>query len=141
VPGFYGVITFTTPSTFTRDIGLDISGERPPVGLLLEFVPGIQLDPDSFNYAEWALVAQTAITGLERIHAARVLHGDTFPRNIMVVRNEGADMMVPRFRVVWIDFDCASVWPDDDDMTENECRRESYDTWEWLFKRLVCWPQ
>lgn len=32
-----------------------------------------------------------------------LLHNDTFPRNMMVVRQQ------PRDRVVWIDFDCAQI--------------------------------
>jgi serine/threonine protein kinase len=37
---------------------------------------------------EWMLAAQATLEGLELIHAARVLHGDPFPRNILVERRE-----------------------------------------------------
>jgi serine/threonine protein kinase len=140
VPHCYGYIIFDKATSFTREIALDISGERPPFGLLLEFVDGVQMYPKYFTKAEWMLVAQAALEGLKLIHAARVLHGDPFPRNILVERREATDKE-QQFRVVWIDFDDACVWPADDCMTENECRREISMTWELLFRYLVCCPQ
>lgn len=53
------------------------------------------------NFSEHRLAELSHI--LEDIHRAKVLHGDPYPRNMMVVPGE-------QERVLWIDFDSAQTF-------------------------------
>lgn len=79
-----------------------------PNALFIEYVPGMEMmDLKTYTKERFAKV----ITGLEKIHAAHVLHGDPMPRNMMIVPETE--------RVLWIDFDRAETY-DEGTLTTRE---------------------
>ncbi|ATY60362.1 kinase-like domain [Cordyceps militaris] len=99
VPDFYGTIE-------NIDVALwpDLSHLKddvfPPDAVLLEYIPNLErIGPENFLDDNIKRLSQT----LQEFHEMGLLHGDTFPRNMMVVRQQ------PRDRVLWIDFDCAQI--------------------------------
>ncbi|OAR01780.1 hypothetical protein LLEC1_03329 [Akanthomyces lecanii] len=99
IPNFYGTIE-------RIDVGLwpdlcDFKGDLlPPDAVLLEYIPNVErCGIENFsedNLSRFSLV-------LREFHELGLLHGDPYPRNMLVARQQ------PRDRVVWIDFDCAQI--------------------------------
>lgn len=72
--------------------------ELPPSAVILEYVHDmVRLDLESFTQERLDRIHKILFEFLE----AGLLHGDVFPRNMMVVPSS------PDGRVLWIDFDCA----------------------------------
>lgn len=66
--------------------------EFRPNALFIEYIPGMKMmDLETYTKERFAKI----VTGLGKIHAAHVLHGDPMPRNMMVVPETE--------RVLWID--------------------------------------
>jgi hypothetical protein len=74
-----------------RAIDLDCTSERPL--LVMERLPGLPLarilDDGPLDLESWLLVGVQAAEALSRIHAARVLHRDLTPSNLLVDRTGG----------------------------------------------------
>lgn len=79
--------------------------DRLPLNaVLIEYIPNLQ-PIDLSNSSEKRLAKLRKI--LDDIHRAKVLHGDPKPRNMMVSSGEYD-------RVLWIDFDSAQTFSEDD---------------------------
>jgi RIO-like serine/threonine protein kinase len=69
--------------------------------IVMEWIEnGEQLSPENITLSSACML----LTGLEKVHAAGVLHWDTYKRNLMVVSDTS--------RGVWIDFSCALIGQD-----------------------------
>ncbi|KDQ54714.1 hypothetical protein JAAARDRAFT_101955, partial [Jaapia argillacea MUCL 33604] len=98
VPYCYG--WFTLPvSKETPWLHPFASDNVPPNAILLEyFERAVKLDVTNVTVD----IAEQGLTAISRIHDARVLHSDPYPRNHLVL---------PTGRFVVIDFDAALTWP------------------------------
>lgn len=67
---------------------------------------------------------------LRRIHGAKVLHGDPYPRNMMVVPGNSD-------RVLWIDFDWAQTFSACLTRRQEEWFAEEVDMMEYFAQALV----
>lgn len=76
----------------------------PPNATMLEYIPNLQ-QIELSNFSEQRLATLREI--LNDIHQANVLHGDAYPRNMMVSVGESGPE-----RVLWIDFDSAQTFPE-----------------------------
>lgn len=101
VPDFYGTIT-KIESTLWPSLHMFVGDELPPNAILIEYVPDIQQISLS-NFSKHRLEELRHI--LYEMHQIRILHGDSYPRN-MVVSGE-------QDRVLWIDFDSAQTFSED----------------------------
>ena len=71
-----------------------------PNAILIEYVPHMQM----IDLSTFSLARMDRLVGLlKRIHAARVLHDDTYPRNMMIVPGDPG-------RALCIDFDRAQTF-------------------------------
>ncbi|KAH8433426.1 uncharacterized protein LDX57_011060 [Aspergillus melleus] len=81
-----------------------LNDSLPPNAILIEYIPNLQ-QIDLSNFSKKRLAKLREI--LDNIHKAKVLHGDPRPRNMMVSLAEYE-------RVLWVDFDSAQTFPEDD---------------------------
>ncbi|OOF98746.1 hypothetical protein ASPCADRAFT_512927 [Aspergillus carbonarius ITEM 5010] len=81
VPRYIGYIDQLDPALYRPHLDHFANDTNKPAGILLEFLP----NTESLNW-------------LREIHQTKVLHNDTYPRNILIVRGDPE-------RIVWIDFD------------------------------------
>ncbi|EJP70486.1 ChaC-like protein [Beauveria bassiana ARSEF 2860] len=99
VPDFYGIIReidvllwpFLSP--FVND-------KFRPDAVFIEYIPNAEPCQIS-NFSEHNLARFAQV--LSEFHQMELLHGDSLPRNMLVVKQE------PRDRIVWIDFDCSQI--------------------------------
>lgn len=95
VPDFYGTITNIHPTRWTQ-LHHFHEDELPSNAVLIEYIPNMH-QVDLSNFSDETLRKISDI--LSEIHNLGILHGDTYPRNMMVAGN----------RVLWIDFDSAQM--------------------------------
>ncbi|KAJ6185716.1 hypothetical protein N7519_007017 [Penicillium mononematosum] len=98
IPDFYGIITNIQPASWP---GLDmfLDDKLPPNAILIEYVPNVQqIDLSNFSLRYLRQLRHI----LDEIHDAGVLHGDPYPRNMMI----SADQC----KALWIDFDSAHTF-------------------------------
>ncbi|KAJ6125886.1 serine/threonine protein kinase, partial [Penicillium samsonianum] len=100
VPKLYGYINRMDPAAFRPAFQHFAQDKLKPRAILLEYLPNSE-SLNCVNYSD-ALYPQ-AIEGMKEIHKAGVHHHDTYPRNLLLVR-ENPD------RLVWIDFDVATTF-------------------------------
>ncbi|KAH7305456.1 hypothetical protein B0I35DRAFT_516291 [Stachybotrys elegans] len=108
VPDFYGAVTQMQLADWHQMLHSFKEDEVPPCAIFIEYIPDLHMI-DLTNFSEARLAKFLQI--LDEIHNLRILHDDTYPRNMLVARgNEGQED-----RVIWIDFDCAwTNLPDDE---------------------------
>lgn len=109
VPDFYGVIEQMDPVLWQPHLDQFLKDRLRPRAVLIEHVPGLR-QIDLLTYSDHALAKLKVI--LADIHEARVLHEDTYPRNMMVQENSD--------RVLWIDFDRAQTFREDLPLTSRQ---------------------
>lgn len=99
VPKFYGTIEDLDPGLFGSQLAAFENDKQKPSAILLEYLP--EAEPLTKNNIREGFV-QLGLDGLEKIHAAGVIHNDPYPDNVVVSED----------RLVWIDFDTAIVFPE-----------------------------
>lgn len=102
VPDFYGVIRDIEPlanPSWRQYLQCFADEQEKPSATLIEYIPDIRMI-DLSNFSKERLEKFQEI--LAEIHEAWVLHGDFFPRNMMVQDGTG--------RTLWIDFDRAQTY-------------------------------
>ncbi|KGQ11877.1 Cation transport regulator-like protein 2 [Beauveria bassiana D1-5] len=99
IPDFYGiareidVLLWPFLSPFVND-------KFRSDAVFIEYIPNAEpCQISSFSEHNLARFAQV----LSEFHQMGLLHGDSLPRNMLVVKQE------PRDRIVWIDFDCSQI--------------------------------
>ncbi|KAM3463941.1 hypothetical protein NHJ6243_002903 [Beauveria neobassiana] len=99
VPDFYGiareidVLLWPFLSPFVND-------KFRSDAVFIEYIPNAEpCQISNFSDHNLARFAQV----LSEFHQMGLLHGDSLPRNMLVVKQE------PRDRIVWIDFDCSQI--------------------------------
>ncbi|KAJ5354955.1 hypothetical protein N7541_005999 [Penicillium brevicompactum] len=80
-----------------------LDDEYPPSAIFLEYIAGLEMISLQ-NYTPQRM--NNFVEGIQQIHKALVRHRDPKPRNMMVV------MDTPE-RVVWLDFDRAETYDED----------------------------
>lgn len=101
----------------------------PPNAILIEYIENVQqLGLD--NFSEHRLKKLRHI--LDDIHQARVLHGDTKPRNMMIVSGK-------QERVLWSDFDSAQTFPEEKPLSPKQEKwfKEEVEMIEYFSNALV----
>lgn len=102
VPKFYGTIENIQLEHWTPHLDMFLQeNELPPHAILIEYIPNL-CEIDLSNYSKDRM--DRLLTYLRDFHEVDVLHGDMFPRNMMVIPGNPD-------RVLWIDFDRAAVCP------------------------------
>ena len=89
VPRFYGVFENIDPSMPMLGSSLEAlfkEDKKRPCAILLEYLPGSKCFSSETFSPE---LFEGAIAGLEKIHAAGVIHNDSHPKNVLVVEGEG----------------------------------------------------
>ncbi|PWY91638.1 hypothetical protein BO94DRAFT_623054 [Aspergillus sclerotioniger CBS 115572] len=109
VPHLLGRLYKFNPSLCTPHLDHFTRDEYPPSAIFIEYIPGMEVI-GLHNFSETRM--DNFITGIQAIHQALVLHGDTKPRNMMVLKNEPE-------RIMWIDFDRAETY-DEDSITDRQ---------------------
>ncbi|KAJ9226840.1 hypothetical protein DTO027B5_2056 [Paecilomyces variotii] len=99
VPDFYGTITNIQP-TLWPSLHMFIGDKLPPNAIIIEYIANMEPIGLS-NFSEHRLAELYHI--LKDIHQVRILHGDLYPRNMMIAEGE-------QDRVLWIDFDSAQTF-------------------------------
>ncbi|PYI22758.1 hypothetical protein BO99DRAFT_399835 [Aspergillus violaceofuscus CBS 115571] len=126
VPDYYGYLTIAD-LTLWPDLHMFTNDALPPKAILIEYVPDMkQLDLTNYTKAR----AEKLRDVLFEINAAKILHSDIAPRNIMVCGGE-------QERVLWIDFDMAMVFPEDRPLTEEQ--QEWFDDEAAVMNEFVDW--
>lgn len=105
VPDFYGTIPNIQPALWPnlQEFHQD---ELPANAVLIEYIRNLH-EVDLSNFSPKALLKLGEM--LSEINSLGILHGDPFPRNMMIVGGEQA----ADNRVMWIDFDSAQTLPPD----------------------------
>ncbi|KAK4910680.1 hypothetical protein LTR66_017414 [Elasticomyces elasticus] len=102
IPDFYGVIRDIEPLAnpgWQQHLQCFADEPQKPNATLIEYIPSIRMI-DLSNFSHEKVEKLKSI--LAEIHEAWVLHGDNFPRNMMVQDGTG--------RPLWIDFDRAQTY-------------------------------
>ena len=94
--------------------------------LVLEFLPCA-----SKMALRWTTpqTTQATMDALNIIHRAGIVHDDIHPRNLLVL---------PKDRVVWIDFELAGIRSRHHYVTPETLHHELKLCWGWLYRKLVC---
>jgi Lipopolysaccharide kinase (Kdo/WaaP) family len=101
VPKFYGSIKRIQPQHWKPHLDMFLNDVLPPNAILIEHIPHLhQLDLSTYSKDRM----DKLVSILRDIHKAGILHGDPYPRNMMVARGNPD-------RVLWIDFDRAQLLP------------------------------
>lgn len=91
------------PSPCPSHLKKFLDDEYPPSAIFLEYIENMEMISLE-NHTQQRI--DNFVEGMEQINKALVLHNDTKPRNMMVVID------TPE-RVVWIDFDRARTYHED----------------------------
>ncbi|OJJ97559.1 hypothetical protein ASPACDRAFT_45652 [Aspergillus aculeatus ATCC 16872] len=126
IPDYYGYMTFTD-LTLWPNLHMFTDDELPPKAILIEYVPGMK-QLELINYTKSRV--ETLRNVLSEINAAKILHSDIAPRNMMVCSGETE-------RVLWIDFDLSRVFPEDEPLTEEQ--QEWFEDEAALMDEFVDW--
>lgn len=86
-------------------LNMFVEDEYPPSAILLEYLPNVEMI-HLHNYTTER--ADRFIEGIKEIHKALIFHGDTKPRNMLLVKDDPDPD-----RVIWIDFDRADTYHED----------------------------
>ncbi|KAJ5577938.1 uncharacterized protein N7459_006902 [Penicillium hispanicum] len=108
VPNFLGSIRKFDPSPCQPHLKMFLDDEYLPSAIFLEYIAGLEMI-GLHNYTQQRM--DNIITGIRQIHKALVRHRDPKPRNMMVV-TDSPD------RIVWIDFDRAETYNEEQITTE-----------------------
>ncbi|KAM3491797.1 hypothetical protein MY3957_004928 [Beauveria namnaoensis] len=100
VPKFYGIIDRIEDVNLWPDLYQFEDDTTPPSALVIEYIPDAN-KIDLNNFTQDNMDRLCAI--LAEFHNIGLLHGDPYPRNMMVVQG------TPRDRVFWLDFDSSSI--------------------------------
>lgn len=82
---------------------------KPLNAVLIEYIPGLEMI-DLSNYSMHYLDEFRQI--LCDMHLARVYHGDSYPRNMMICREQN--------RVLWMDFEFSETFPETSTLTKEQ---------------------
>ncbi|PWY76045.1 hypothetical protein BO94DRAFT_549357 [Aspergillus sclerotioniger CBS 115572] len=125
VPEFYGLIEHIKPADHLPYLK-DFLGDNPNA-ILLEYVPDIR----PISLAKFSRERSYKLRSiLSEIHDAGIIHGDTYPRNIMV--QESSD------RVLWVDFDRAQTFtPQSMNQRHKNWLEEEADMMDYFVKALT----
>ncbi|EGX87745.1 Protein kinase-like domain [Cordyceps militaris CM01] len=117
VPKFYGIIDSIDVSLWPELYQFE-NDSAPPSAIFIEYIQNAK-KIDFNNYTLDKMDRLCAM--LTEFHSVGLLHGDPYPRNMMVVPG------TPRDRVFWLDFDSSSVEDrtTGDEDTERQFQRES----------------
>ncbi|EJP61760.1 chitin synthase [Beauveria bassiana ARSEF 2860] len=100
VPKFYGIIDRIEDVNLWPDLYQFEDDTTPPSALIIEYIPDAnKIDLDNFTQDNMDRLCAI----LAEFHNIGLLHGDPYPRNMMVVQG------TPRDRVFWLDFDSSSI--------------------------------
>ncbi|PLB34558.1 serine/threonine protein kinase [Aspergillus candidus] len=102
VPRFHGYIDRIDPAAFHPALQHFSQDKLKPRAILLEHLPNAE-SLNCVNYSD-ALYPQ-ANEGMQEVHRAGVHHRDIYPKNLLLVRGDPD-------RLVWIDFDVATIFTD-----------------------------
>ncbi|KAJ9240620.1 hypothetical protein DTO271D3_6580 [Paecilomyces variotii] len=105
VPQFYGSMDKFDPRPCQPHLNMFVEDEYPPSAILLEYLPNVEMI-HLHNYTTER--ADRFIEGIKEIHKALIFHGDTKPRNMLLVKDDPDPD-----RVIWIDFDRADTYHED----------------------------
>ena len=105
---FYGVFEDIDPHLLGSSLEAFEDDKKQPCAILLEYLSGSKSFSSHGVFCPELL--ERAMASLEKIHAAGVIHNDSYPKNILVVSGGKG---CPRQRVVWIDFDVSIVFSAD----------------------------
>lgn len=109
IPDFYGTITKIQPNSWPN-LHMFAGDKLPPNAIFIEYIENMQ--PIGLaNFSEHRLKELRQI--LDDIHHAQVLHGDPYPRNMMIVSGE-------HDRVLWVDFDSAQTFPEEKPLSHKQ---------------------
>jgi serine/threonine protein kinase len=98
IPDIFGVISRLDPRAVQPHLDRFLADADPPRAVVIEYVEGLHMI-DLSNFTLDRIEKLTSI--LSDIHDARVLHGDLYPRNMMVSAAG---------RVLFLDFDRAQTF-------------------------------
>lgn len=105
-----------------------IGDKSPPNAILMEYIANMESISLS-NFSEHRLAELYHI--LKDIHRVGVLHGDPYPRNMMIAQGE-------QDRVLWIDFDSAQTFSEAPFSPKQEkWFKEETEMMDWFVKDLV----
>ncbi|PGH31336.1 hypothetical protein GX50_05875 [[Emmonsia] crescens] len=110
VPKFYGYTIAINPiswephlNAFQHDIDL-------PSAILIEYLPNpLPMNSDTYSKKRFEKVN----IGIQQIHLALIEHNDPYPKNVLIVPGDPE-------RVVWIDFDVAIVYSNENYIGKRE---------------------
>ncbi|KAJ5712011.1 hypothetical protein N7488_006167 [Penicillium malachiteum] len=86
-----------------------MNDEHPPSAIFFEYITGMEsLTLDNFTQQRM----DNFIHGIRQIHKTLVIHNDTKPRNMMVIKNTSSpgSSIPDSDRVLWLDFDRAQTY-------------------------------
>lgn len=101
IPQFYGTIESFDRNLLPSPAPAAFEESRGAGAILLEYIPGLQmLDANTYTRDRWRRILEI----LQTIHESGVLHND------IGLHNMGVSVVVER--VVWLDFDMATIFDD-----------------------------
>ncbi|PWY81701.1 hypothetical protein BO94DRAFT_567321 [Aspergillus sclerotioniger CBS 115572] len=111
VPDFYGTLTNIQPTSWPN-LYMFVDDKLPPNAIFIEYIPGMS-KLDLSNYSPSNVNRLRDI--LFEMHQTKMLHGDSMPRNMMICSGQ-------ENRVLWLDFDSAQTFPEDEALTTRQER-------------------
>ncbi|KAF5854836.1 hypothetical protein ETB97_011115 [Aspergillus alliaceus] len=125
VPDFYGIISNIRPTSWPH-LYMFHDDKLPPNAIIIEYIPNMK-KIDLSNFSRQRVESLRNI--LFQMHQAKILHGDPYPRNMMIAKN----------RVLWIDFDSAQTFLEDQALTPSQDRRfkEEVELMEYFVEALT----
>ncbi|KAF4207292.1 hypothetical protein CNMCM8927_003566 [Aspergillus lentulus] len=124
VPDFYGIIANIQPTLWPH-LYMFLDDKLPPNAIIIEYIPNMkQIDLSNFSRQR----VETFRDILFQMHQANILHGDPKPRNMMIAKN----------RVLWIDFDSAQTFLEDQALTsiQHKWFKEEVELMEYFVEAL-----
>lgn len=100
IPRYFGEIRHLDVKEYQPHLRKFIDDVNPPSAVFLEYIPNMEMIVWE-NYTPER--GEAMIRGIDYIHNALVLHGDGYPRNIVVFKDDPE-------RVLWLDFDRAETY-------------------------------
>ncbi|KAJ9243486.1 hypothetical protein DTO280E4_5601 [Paecilomyces variotii] len=103
VPRFLGSMEKFDPSFCQPHLKMFLHDEYLPSAIFLEYIPNLEMI-QLHNYTPQRM--NNLLNSIREIHSALVRHKDPKPRNMMIIKDDPE-------RVVWIDFDRAETYNED----------------------------
>ncbi|KKZ68116.1 hypothetical protein EMCG_06226 [[Emmonsia] crescens] len=110
VPKFYGYMMAINPTSWAPHLNVFQCDIDLPSAILIEYLPNT-LPMNSKTYSKERF--EKVNIGIQQIHLALIEHNDPYPKNVLIVPGDPE-------RVVWIDFDVAIVYPNENYIGERE---------------------